>query len=510
MPTDLLPPVLREHVHAVAEALQVPTDLVLLLDLGALAIAAQGLAHVQVMPDWREDLALFVMAVLPSGERKSPAFREAFQPLREAERVLRDGHYARAIEQTARHEVLIQRVEQAKKALAAEKPETPDWHARGHDLEDAANALAQSSKGVVPRLLADDVTPEALVGLLADHGRIGVASPEGGFLETLAGRYANALANLDALLKAFYGEPITVDRRGREPERVDHPLASITLAVQPDVIQTVLANRTMMRRGFMPRFLLSAPRSRVGNRSINPPAIPSGARAQWNSCVRHLVEARAACLESPESPLEALEASVGLTLADDAREVFDRYREEVEMAMHAPDGEYSEVPEFGSKAPGLLVRIAGLLHLAKHGKDGLNQPIDETSVHAARGIVEVHMDHVLHLTQSEVVDPDVRAARVIHSWVVETETSIMSQQDIFQACRKRGGGPKTAEQTKVALLHLASMRLARELPPPPPTGGRPASNEWELFDEPYSIGHEGPYFVTHSSDNLQRNERGMP
>lgn len=43
---------------------------------------------------------------------------------------------------------------------------------------------------VLPRLVADDVTPEAAASLLADHGgRLAIISAEGGIFDTMAGRY---------------------------------------------------------------------------------------------------------------------------------------------------------------------------------------------------------------------------------------------------------------------------------------------------------------------------------
>lgn len=65
---------------------------------------------------------------------------------------------------------------------------------------------AQAEPPVVPRLLADDTTPEALAELMAQQKqRIAVLEAEGGIIDTLFGRYSNGVPNLALVLKAWGG-----------------------------------------------------------------------------------------------------------------------------------------------------------------------------------------------------------------------------------------------------------------------------------------------------------------
>ena len=65
-----------------------------------------------------------------------------------------------------------------------------------------------------PRLLTEDVTPEGLASLLADHGRIIAASDEGSALfENLAGRYARGSVSWDLFNKAHSGVDLAIDRK---------------------------------------------------------------------------------------------------------------------------------------------------------------------------------------------------------------------------------------------------------------------------------------------------------
>ena len=72
------------------------------------------------------------------------------------------------------------RVKEAKKQAA--KSETDeDRRKQMSEAADLAQNLANMTVPVVPRLLADDITSEALASLLADHnGRIALMSKEGG------------------------------------------------------------------------------------------------------------------------------------------------------------------------------------------------------------------------------------------------------------------------------------------------------------------------------------------
>ena len=69
------------------------------------------------------------------------------------------------------------------------------------------------------RLIADDITPEALTSLMADNnGIITVISTEGGLFDIFNGKYSSNVVSIDTVLKAYSGDSIRVDRKGREAE----------------------------------------------------------------------------------------------------------------------------------------------------------------------------------------------------------------------------------------------------------------------------------------------------
>jgi hypothetical protein len=82
------------------------------------------------------------------------------------------------------------------------------------------------------RLIADDVTSEALATLLyKNDGVMTIISTEGGLFDTLAGRYSKTI-NIDAILKAHCGDQIRTDRVLRESELIDRPTLTMILSAQ--------------------------------------------------------------------------------------------------------------------------------------------------------------------------------------------------------------------------------------------------------------------------------------
>lgn len=126
------------------------------------------------------------------------------------------------------------------------------------DMNDAI-ATTQMAEAIaipaLPRLLADDATPEALAGLLAEQGRqIAALSAEGELLSIVAGRYSQGVPQLGVLLKGHSGDELRVDRRGRAPEYVARPAITLGLAVQPVVLADLSNIEGARRRRMLARF----------------------------------------------------------------------------------------------------------------------------------------------------------------------------------------------------------------------------------------------------------------
>jgi hypothetical protein len=95
-PVDALPRSVAAWVAATADHTQTPADLAAVAALGVLSGAALGRAVVDCGA-WEEELGLYLLPALPSGERKSTVLRAAIGPLRALERERRDAAAAQGI-----------------------------------------------------------------------------------------------------------------------------------------------------------------------------------------------------------------------------------------------------------------------------------------------------------------------------------------------------------------------------------------------------------------------------
>ena len=283
-PLESLPPWLRSFVVAVAEFTQTPPDLGALLVLAVLATILAKRFVVRVRNQWVEPVNLYLLVALASGERKSAVVRLAIAPVQKLEAKMQAEVAIRSREAEARRKAAQAEAKRAQNA-AEEAPE----ERREELLQEAVEAQARADAITVPtwpRLLADDITQEALTSLLHEQdGKVSILSAEGGLIEILAGRYTDGQPNIDILLKGHSGDAVLVDRKGRPPERIDDPAVTVGLTVQPDVVKGLARNRGFRGRGLLARFLYSLPPSRVGSREIEPEGIPDRVLLEYETNV---------------------------------------------------------------------------------------------------------------------------------------------------------------------------------------------------------------------------------
>lgn len=371
-PVDALPEPVRYYAEAQALALQVPIDLIACLVLGVGSAAAAGRCVVHLKDGWAEPLNLFIVVALPSGDRKSPAFREVKEPLEDRERDLVHALEPEVAIHQAERDIMETRLRMVKTKAAEAKPEDMDqMMGEVHLLAVRLSAKIPN----LPRLLADDATPESVASLLARHGgRMAVMSSEGGLFETLAGRYSDHIPNLDVFLKGYSGDTIRVDRKSRAPEFVAKPAITLCLTVQPSVIQDLASKRTFRGRGLLARFQWSIPKSLMGYRSNTAPPVPDKLHSEWYNAVMTI-------LKLPD-PADGEEHALRLSL--EAHTIFLKFRDDVESRLR-PGAELREIGDWGNKLAGNVARFAGILHLFRHAEAGnpWDIPIEHDTMKAA-------------------------------------------------------------------------------------------------------------------------------
>lgn len=142
-----------------------------------------------------------------------------------------------------------------------------------------------------------------------------------------------------------------------------------------------------------------------------------------------------------------------------------------------PDGDLAHMTDWGGKLTGATVRIAGLLHLAKHFRDGWDTPITADTFAAARDIADYYTEHAKAAYDAIGADPATADGKAVLDWARNTTTTRFTTRDILPALRRF----KKVTDLDPGLHLLEGHGWLRRLPPPPRTGrGRPAATTYEL------------------------------
>lgn len=462
-PVDALPPALAEWVHATAIATQTPPDLAAGMALAALSTAALGSARVHCAPGWEEELVLWIVCVLPSGERKSAVLRSAVKPVQDTEREQVDQARPAIARERAGREAL----EAQYKALVRK---VGDGKAGPGELADVAERLDTAGEPVLPRKLADDATPEALAGLLARHGSIGIMAAESALLDNLGGRYADGRANLHLACQAYSGESARIDRRGRESEHLERPLLALGLCVQPHVLRRIAADETMREQGFLARAGFLLPSSRIGSRDTDPLPVPDQVAADYHECI-----ARVAAPEGGSVGSVGLSPALTLSFSKEAAAAFRSMRAGHEPRLAPHTGDLADVATWANRHPGRVARIAGLLHLAEHS---VEQSIDAKTFAGAERIGEYL---AAHARAALAVDPMGDLIERTVAWLREQHEPTITVRDLHRG--PAGGGKGSAESAHRLAERLERDGYLRRLrnSPASPGGGRPPSPTYEVL-----------------------------
>jgi replicative DNA helicase len=465
-PVEVLPGWLAEYVAAVATATQTPPDLAGMLALAVLATVAAGAVEVQPRPGWREPLCLFVAVGMDAGARKSGVFAALTRPVADFER----DQAAAALPAITETATLRRIAEQAAAAAEAAASKAPAGQQEERQAEAIARAAEAASLVVppLPRWLVDDATPEALAGLLATYGRIALLSPEGDVFDQMAGRYnQTAGPNLGVYLKGHAGDLLKVDRRGRPPEYVPRPCLTIGLAVQPEVLRGLAARPGFGGRGLLARFLYSLPASLVGRRQPGAPPVPQPVADRYTL----ELQALAASLTTPAGD----DGPTLLTLDQEAAELLLAFEGDLEPRLAAGSGDLAHLAGWAAKLAGATCRLAGLLHLASHIRDGWAQPIAGDTLADAVRLAGYLIEHARAVFDLMGADPRTDDARWLLDWIARTNHVQFSRRDAHTAA-PRGRFRRAADlEPALALLEEHGWLRRVDADPPGPKGGRPPS-----------------------------------
>lgn len=454
-PVDALPEPLKTFVEAVAESTQTPVDMAAVCALAVLSCALQGKFKVEQNSNHSEPLNLYILIIAKSGERKSSIVKIMTEPIYQYEVEENDRRRAKMEEENVELTALKRQLDQYEKAEKADE-------ARQISLQIKEN---ERSRTKPLRMLADDVTPEALTSLLADNGGIlSVISTEGGLFDTLSGRYSNTIS-IDTVLKAYTGDRIRVDRKGRECETINEPTLTMLLSAQDNVLEGLMKNEAFRNRGLPARILYSRPVSKVGSRKYHVQELSPACEQEYNQLILTLLN------------IPRTKQAGRLKLSKKADLCAEQYFTELEARLV---NDLAAIDDWGGKHFGNMLRIAGSLHCIKHRKEPDTVPISRETVECAIQISRYFMEHAQFAYLQLGADKTMRRAKLLLQRISEQkkqENQEWSQYDLFRLCR---GEFAVVEDAKPAIDLLVEYGYLRECIQNAPTGGRPRKSRYLL------------------------------
>src|SRR5262249_13123162 len=149
---------------------------------------------VQIQAGYTEPLNLWATPALPSGNRKTQVLKTITNPLRqwESEQLTKLG--PSVAEAQSKLETAIARISHLRKKAAHAEVGSADYADVQQKIQDMETNLPAIPR--LPKLWAEDVTPEKLGSLMVQNGEaMSLISDEGGIFDILAGRYSNGVPN---------------------------------------------------------------------------------------------------------------------------------------------------------------------------------------------------------------------------------------------------------------------------------------------------------------------------
>lgn len=445
-PTGVLPPWLRDFAEALAEATQTPLDLAGMLALAVLATCAQRWIMVEPRPGWIEPTNLFLVIALPPASRKSAVFRAFIAPLLAYEQQQAGEAKRRIAEVETLRDILEERLNAAKRdAAKAKGVSAQDAMDRANELTDELSCLQTPT---IPRLIVDDVTPEALATLLAEQGgRMAALSPEGDVFAIMAGRYSGTSGpNFSVFLKGHAGDTLRVDRRNRS-EFVDWPALTLGITTQPEVVRGLADKAGFRGQGLLGRFLYALPPSLIGHRRIDAPPVPEVVRQNYHASLATILRYRAVYSANSANSANSAKES----LIDDSNSIYI-YKISTEASIllneflgwlepHlAADAAFGSFADWSGKLAGATLRIAALLHMATviPSQNSHNSPkeISVATLGDALTIARYLLAHARAAFQEMGSDPAIAHALRALTWIEQHEIREFTKRDLFEGIKR--------------------------------------------------------------------------
>jgi hypothetical protein len=412
-------PNLATFIGQTSIALQVPMEMVAPLVMSIASLGVSRSLEVECQTGWREPAPLWVACLASPGERKSALLSMIAEPVHAWQKREREHlrvELAKYMEERRQLEARLAGLRSSMSRKPGAKGEVGPCLG---DLQRQAEGLVEELEGMpelrMPDLITADATPEAARDLLGRNGeKLGIIAAEGDQLDVLLGRYGEGKANLGLFLNGHAGDPCPAHRVGRDMP-LERPALVCSLAVQPQAVETMLANPEAVGRGLVARFMFIKPRSWLGKRLLEPAPMDSDVVEWWRERIVRLLSMTwpGKVVIGPDGPMRCRVPARILTLSPGAYQCHLALRAELEPRIEPEHGDLSFISAFASKLPGAIARIS-LAFQALADVDA--KEITEDCMRAACAWAPFLLGHAQAI-MGGTGDPEGALARKVWRWI---------------------------------------------------------------------------------------------
>ncbi len=293
-PLHCLPPQIEAMARAIVNAERTPESLAGCCTLGILSASIGAGLQIKSGPDRDTRANIIALASADSGSGKSETFRHAARPFHQFEADLLETWRTSTLPGLEAERDILESEIKKLKGMAGDADGAIERGEYKSRLEQKKAALAALEASLhAPVLSVEDVTTERLAVLLSQRGEcLASVSPDAGaIVNNLLGRYSKLDRTDESIyLKSFSGDYCRIDRQSRPPVVLRAPCLAALWLVQPDKVETLLAERSLTDGGLIPRFLICHTNAQPRPMTEDAAGIPADVAEAYRRTICTLLE----------------------------------------------------------------------------------------------------------------------------------------------------------------------------------------------------------------------------
>lgn len=327
------------------------------------------------------------------------------------------------------------------------------------DLEKIDREIECLQRIRLPQLLVSDVTPEALVKILAGNdGAAAMVSAETPLWSKLSGRSSGKPPDLEAFLSAYDGEFYRCDRVTRDQDHVEEARLAIVVATQDAVVHDLAARPDILDRGLLYRFTFCrAPNVTEADLVDEDVPVPESLRSPYDRTLR------AWGLRFRRNPPEPFR------LSPEAAERYRTWRNRFKLRHRLEAGDLHDIAPFARKLENKVLRWSALLHPLWTDTPGV---IEVEDVGRGLALVDWALAHHRELLGLISEGPTRSLARQLEKYFASRKGQTITERHL-----KRNFAPfgrAEPETQRAALEELEADAVVKLAKRQGPEGGRPS------------------------------------